>query len=380
MARQIAYNRLNLIEKVEQDGSTLANYSYLADGTKLSATDADGDGLYYFGSLVYRKQNGAFELESAAFDGGRFFATSSGVETRYYIADHLGSVRVIVDDNGEVIERNDFYPFGLRWDNAAAPIADNRYRYNAKEEQAFLALPYIDYGARMYDPKYNIRWNSVDPLAEKYLYLSPFAFCGNDPINYIDPDGRRRRIIYDKKNKIITVQATYYCYIYAISHVQNGINVFNKLTDMSYTDEHGDTYQVKFQLTAKHVHNPENKAKQDIIGNYIDIKSDLGVNKNGYQILGNTSGINVQLTRSSARDPFVVAHEIGHTLGAALKINGVDNHAPEGLMVDNVDHPKKAMTLDQKSIDEIITAKFGPAPIIKDKLSLWERIKGLFTK
>ena len=376
----ISYNHLNLIEKVEQNGSTLANYSYLADGTKLSATDADGDGLYYFGSLVYRKQNGAFSLESAAFDGGRFLATSSGVETRYYIADHLGSVRVIVDDNGEVIERNDFYPFGLRWNNDAAPIADNRYRYNAKEEQAFLALPYIDYGARMYDPKYNIRWNSVDPLAEKYLYLSPFAFCGNDPINYIDPDGRYRRIIYNKKNMIITVQATYYCDINTISYVQNGINIFNKLTDMSYTDEHGDTYQVKFQLTAKRVSNPNDKAKQDIIGNYIDIKSDLGVNKNGYRILGRTSDINVQLTESSARDPFVVAHEIGHTLGAALKINGVDNHAPEGLMVDNVDHPKKAMTLDQKSIDEIITAKLGPAPIIKDKLSLWERIKGLFTK
>ena len=144
--------------------------------------------------MVYSKQNGAFSLESAAFDGGRFFATSSGVETRYYIADHLGSVRVIVDDNGEVIERNDFYPFGLRWNNDAAPIADNRYRYNAKEEQAFLALPYIDYGARMYDPKYNIRWNSVDPLAEKYLYLSPFAFCGNNPIENTDSNGLQ----YDK--------------------------------------------------------------------------------------------------------------------------------------------------------------------------------------
>ena len=141
--------------------------------------------------MVYSKQNGAFELESAAFDGGRFFATSSGVETRYYIADHLGSVRVIVDDNGEVIERNDFYPFGLRWNNDAAPIADNRYRYNAKEEQAFLALPYIDYGARMYDPKYNIRWNSVDPLAEKFLYLSPFAFCAGNPIKFMDPNGRK---------------------------------------------------------------------------------------------------------------------------------------------------------------------------------------------
>ena len=88
-----------------------------------------------------------------------------------------------------MIERNDFYPFGLRWDNAAAPIADNRYRYNAKEEQAFLSVPYIDYGARMYDPKYNIRWNSVDPLAEKYLYLSPFAFCAGNPIKFVDPNG-----------------------------------------------------------------------------------------------------------------------------------------------------------------------------------------------
>ena len=51
----ISYNRLNLIEKVEQNGSTLANYSYLADGTKFSATDADGNGFYYLGSLVYRK-------------------------------------------------------------------------------------------------------------------------------------------------------------------------------------------------------------------------------------------------------------------------------------------------------------------------------------
>ena len=154
-------------------------------------TEADGNGLYYLGSLVYSVQNGAFSLESAAFDGGRFFATSSGVETRYYIADHLGSVRVVVAGNGEVIERNDFYPFGLKWNNDAAPIADNRYRYNAKEEQAFLSVPYIDYGARMYDPKYNIRWNSVDPLAEKYLYLSPFAFCAGNPVKYIDRDGEK---------------------------------------------------------------------------------------------------------------------------------------------------------------------------------------------
>ncbi|MDR1349023.1 MAG: hypothetical protein LBJ63_11480 [Prevotellaceae bacterium] len=34
------------------------------------------------------------------------------------------------------------------------------------------------------------RWLSPDPLAEKYYSISPYAFCGNNPINRIDPDGR----------------------------------------------------------------------------------------------------------------------------------------------------------------------------------------------
>ena len=49
-----------------------------------------------------------------------------------------------------------------------------------------------------------------------------------------------------------------------------------------------------------------------------------------------------------------MAHERGQTLGAAMKINGEDNHAPEGLMVESVDHPNKGFWLDQKSINEIV--------------------------
>ena len=70
---------------------------------------------------------------------------------------------------------NDYDPFGSRIVDAANEISDNRYCYNGKEEQAFVGVPYIDYGARIYDSKYRIAWNGVDSLAEKYPGICPRA-------------------------------------------------------------------------------------------------------------------------------------------------------------------------------------------------------------
>ena len=44
-------------------------------------------------------------------------------------------------------------------------------------------LPYLDYGARYYSP-YATRWTTMDPLAEKYYFISPYAFCSNNPVNF----------------------------------------------------------------------------------------------------------------------------------------------------------------------------------------------------
>jgi RHS repeat-associated protein len=66
----------------------------------------------------------------------------------------------------------------------------NKYLYNGKELQDDLNLNWYDYGARMYDPQIG-RWHSLDKLAEKYLAISPFVYCANNPIIFIDTDGRR---------------------------------------------------------------------------------------------------------------------------------------------------------------------------------------------
>ena len=59
-------------------------------------------------------------------------ADASGVlRPQIHILDHLGSVRVIVDKSGNVVERDSYYPYGERWNDGSIVQADNRYRYGS---------------------------------------------------------------------------------------------------------------------------------------------------------------------------------------------------------------------------------------------------------
>jgi RHS repeat-associated protein len=92
----------------------------------------------------------------------------------------------------------------------AAGSLTNKYKFGGKELSSSdfsdgSGLETYDFGARNYDQQIG-RWWSVDPLASKYPSLSPYCFVANNPIRYIDPDGReivdpqgRRAITYDKK-------------------------------------------------------------------------------------------------------------------------------------------------------------------------------------
>ena len=73
------------------------------------------------------------------------------------------------------------------------PDSEYRYGFNGKEkvdEFTGQTGSTYDFGARMYDARIG-RWMAIDPLAGKYANLSPYAFVANNPIMFIDPDGRK---------------------------------------------------------------------------------------------------------------------------------------------------------------------------------------------
>ncbi|MCM1502160.1 MAG: RHS repeat-associated core domain-containing protein [Bacteroidales bacterium] len=115
---------------------------------------------------------------------------SDSLDVHLHVTDHLGSVRAVVDGkSGEILERDDYYPFGMRWASSSPTLQSNLWRYNGKELQTFAGIPYIDYGAKMYDYDTG-RWFVPDPLAEKYYSVSPYAFCCGNPVNFVDPNGK----------------------------------------------------------------------------------------------------------------------------------------------------------------------------------------------
>lgn len=191
-------------QSLSQNGTTVASYTWLADGTKCAVVDNTTNGYDYLGSLIYSRSGSVRTLESAAFGGGRFVNTNNTILPYYYITDHLGSTRVITDNSGNVVERNDYYPFGGKHANPSyAQLTINKQKFNGKELQTTGNTGFLDYGARMYDDVTG-RWGVVDPMAEKYTNISSYAYVANNPIRNIDPDGR---VIVDAAGKTITYSA-----------------------------------------------------------------------------------------------------------------------------------------------------------------------------
>ncbi len=129
-------------------------------------------------------------LSKYLFDGG-YIDIASGQETaayRFYVRDHLGSVRVVLDDDGNVLQQLYYHPFGGVWGDAGTNVGLLPWKYSGKEYDHRDGLDLYDYGARLYDPA-AVRWTSPDPLCEKHYHLSPYVFCLNNPINAIDLNG-----------------------------------------------------------------------------------------------------------------------------------------------------------------------------------------------
>ena len=241
----ISYNRLNLPETISENGSTIVKYDYLWDGTKIRTMTDSGKGMEYYGPMTYRVDGDNFRLDEARLPWVRFVRTAKtdgeDIEPVYIFRDHLGSVRAMVTADSALTEKDSYLPFGIRWNEDATSDKNNRYRFNSKEEQAFAGLPYIDFGARLYDPAI-ARWLTPDPLAEKYYSVSPYTFCNDDPINYIDPDGRHVEVTKSKDGSYVVSggKANEDQYIYENYGMKNQHIIGKMLTQYSFMDDDGN--------------------------------------------------------------------------------------------------------------------------------------------
>ena len=201
---EIEYNCLNLPGKVTfTDGSTIA-YTYAADGTKLETVHTIGGATTttdYCGNAVY--ENGT--LKYLLTEEG--YITPADGKYHYYLKDHQGNNRVVVDQAGKVEEVNHYYPFGGMFANSDV----QPYKYNGKEYDK--DSKWYDYGARNYDAALG-RFTTMDPMAEKYYSASPYAYCGGNPVVRVDKEGKIWETIWDIGNVVYDIGAA------VVDHVQ----------------------------------------------------------------------------------------------------------------------------------------------------------------
>ena len=179
----ITYNSLSLPLREEFSDGAIVSFVYDAEGTKLRVTYSSPDGTVttdYLRGLLFENDEPQLLLTPTGY------LNLSDNKYRHYIHDHQGNIRVVKHQDGAVEETNDYYPFGGRLATSTSDIQP--FKYSGKELEARHGLHWYDFGARRYDPAL-ARWTTPDPLSEKYYGISPYAFCNNNPVNFVDPDG-----------------------------------------------------------------------------------------------------------------------------------------------------------------------------------------------
>lgn len=205
----ISYDLNNQPRKIEYNDGRNASYVYDAEGNKLSvsynltamssaqpqmpvmqssdvasANVSNGQKtIEYCGNIIYDGD----ETMILNDVGYALCNKDNNFSFHYYLKDHLGNNRVVVSEDGEIEQVNDYYPTGALMASSMGGDTQ-RFKYNGKELDRVNGLNWYDYGARNYDAEIVV-WKGVDKMADKNVTTSLYGYCNSNPMRFIDPLG-----------------------------------------------------------------------------------------------------------------------------------------------------------------------------------------------
>ena len=355
----IQYNVLNLPSTVSfSDGSTIT-YTYGADGTKLRTVHKIGSTTTttdYCGNVIY--ENGTQKL--LLTEEGYINLTGTQ-QYHYYLKDHQGNNRVVINQSGTVEETNHYYPFGGVFATAGNT---QPYKYNGKEFDTKKGLNWYDYGARHYDAVLG-RFITVDALYDKHFKVSPYVYCGNEPVGRIDPDGNDWRVQthYNRETDKIEYKITVRAALINNSNnkeldIKTLAGQIVEQVNAAYTIS-GDDFVSTMDMQLRTVNSVDDIKDTEHVLQIVDqdmlTKTDKSVvmaetYKNSLDVKIGTKAVSNMLNNDDNR---TFAHELGHSGGLGHTMN-VENLMTQKKVIQDFDGDYlKATQLNRSQIQTV---------------------------
>ena len=354
----IEYDDWNNPKRIQFANGNVTKYVYSAEGEKLRTVHYTAvpnisvpagtthrlstseilskDSTDYHGNLIV--ENG--KPDKYLFAGGFASLRNSAdgkpeIAFHYYDQDHLGNNRAVVSARTGAVEQiTNYYPFGMPYTDQTAVNPDfQKYKYNGKELDKMHGLNTYDYGARQY---YSIvpAWDRIDPMCEKYYSISPYVFCGDNPIRYLDINGDSIWISYNNEYYLYQQGKLYYNgKIKEVTDKERFLStVLSALNTIGSTDSGSDAlslleasrYNVRINEGNKNHFKEDNRNRASLLKVYPDHGFDnvAGIGGTIYWNPKDHTG-GPDENGSTTRSPIIgLSHEIGH---AVLAVQGLSD-------------------------------------------------------